>query len=493
METGEVIKAEFQEEIGSMVLVNDQFKDFYASGTAAVARPLYNPEFLASMMIQNTYHARCIKQKAADTVGLGVNVLPITSDDKNPNKDNKAVLTDWIKNINPEFTFTEILDKMCVDLESIGYGAIEVVRNRAGKPARFNHIPAKTVRVKLDGTGIIQKIGIKEVHFKYFGDTELRNDPISGKPQTEVIILHNYSPLSDWYGIPDYIPAIGAMIGNVNVRDFNINFFDNNAVPQYAVVITGGEVSEDVENIIKEHFKRHIKGNANNHKTLVLTLPDGVKVDFKPLQSDIKDGHFRNYRIDNRDEVIAAHGVPPSRIGVAENGTGSKVGSTAGDATEIYKNAVIDQRQEKLEKRLNRVISDDKVGLGIKDWYVKFNEIDMNDEEKQSQIDDRRLKNGSELINEQRKRRGLPDVPWGNTPLTQDYLNLIGAGPNSAGGAKPGGEPQLDVTPKEKPDEKIVNLQTKPNTTMGKVQTNMTKQVVKKYVAGLMDGEDNAQ
>lgn len=485
-ESGKVIKEEAGT-VGTMVLVEDQFNKEYSLTGSNIAKPPFNPEFLTSLMNQSTYHTRCIKQKAADTVGLGYQILPVTQEGVEPNPVNKETLKNFLDNIHPELTLIEILEMSQIDYESVGWQLIEIIRNRGQKPSRFNHVPAKTCRIKMDGTGWIQRRGTKERHFKNFGDLVVKEDPQSKLSQTEILNLQHYSPTSDWYGVPDYIPAIGAMIGNVNVRDYNINFFDNNGIPQYAVIITGGDLTADVEKIIEEHFKTNLKGSGNNHKTLILSLPEGVKVEFKALQADVKDGQFRMYRIDNRDEIIASHGVPPSRIGVGENGVGSKQGSSPADSTQIYKNAIIDQRQAKLEKRLNRIIADKELGLGITDWKIKFNEIDMNNATTEAEIDDKQLKNNTVVVNEVRKKKGMSDVPWGNTPLTQEYLNLIGAGPNSAGGAQAGGEIGLDVSPEEKAKQAATTGVK--GTTMGKLTKTMALIEVKKYTEAIMSGE----
>jgi phage portal protein BeeE len=80
----------------------------------------------------------------------------------------------------------------------------------------------------------------------------------------EVIHLKNYHPHSSYYGLPDFLPALRALVGNKKAGDFNITFFENNAVPQYAIIV---------------------KGNA--HKTLILAVvqDEGEKVDIeiKPL------------------------------------------------------------------------------------------------------------------------------------------------------------------------------------------------------------------
>ena len=79
-----------------------------------------------------------------------------------------------------------------------------------------------------------------------------------------------------------------------------------------------------------------------------------VNIEFKRFECEVKEASFRLHRQDNRDEILAAHGVPPYRVGVAE--TGSLGGNTARESTEIYKRSVIEPRQEMLESMINKHI-----------------------------------------------------------------------------------------------------------------------------------------
>jgi hypothetical protein len=45
---------------------------------------------------------------------------------------------------------------------------------------------------------------------------------------------------------------------------------------------------------------------------------------------------------------------------------------------------------------------------------LKLNELTLTDENTQSQIDERRIKTGTEVANEQRARRGLPAIKGGD-------------------------------------------------------------------------------
>ncbi len=119
---------------------------------------------------------------------------------------------------------------------------------------------------------------------------------------------------------------------------------------------------------------------------MVLAVPTGgqageVKIEFKPLAVETKEASFRLYRTDNRDEVIAAHRVPPYRLGISE--TGSLGGTTATESIEIYKTSVIEPRQQVLEAAINKYIlwaTPEEGGFGATGWKFEFADIDNADE-----------------------------------------------------------------------------------------------------------------
>ncbi len=390
----------------SKKLPPDSFSESY--GKLGLVQPLYNPEALARLLELNTYHYRCCRTKARETAGLGWVLKPTDEENGYEENDSYRRLEAFFNNL-PEPVST-MFNKAMFDHESIGYGAIELARegnDPEGEPALLEHIPAHTLRRHKDLKRFVQQRGNKKRWFKLAGyeydvdfETGWEYELGSLAPErraTEIIWVMNYTPRSDYYGLPDVIPAIGAIHGDLSRRDYNINFFDNYGVPAYAVFITGNYEDEDeldaegnptgktvLESEIEAHFE---KVNKNPHSTLILSIPtrdrEGeVKVELKPLAQETKEASFRLYRKDNRDEVLSAHGVPPYRAGIAEEG--SLGGSTAKESTEIYKRSIIEPRQETLESLINQEVI--LKGFGIEDWMFEFAEIDTTDQKHDLEI-----------------------------------------------------------------------------------------------------------
>ena len=413
----------------SQQIREDRFLNRYVE--MGLVQPLYNPERLAFLPEVNAYHARACQVKARDTAGLGWDLIPTRSE---ASEKVKAEIEQFLT--SQLLPLTVILYRHQYDLEVIGHGGLEVVRAGyvpAARPVILSHIPGHTLRIHESNNKFAQKRGSKIRWFKRIGyskdvdkDTGKEYPLGSIAPErraSEAIWNTLYSQRSDYYGVPDIIPALGAIHGDIARRDYNITFFDNFGVPAYAVFITGdfdpGEEDPntgrtDLEEVIESHFSELAK---NPHSTLILSLPSReggeVKIQFVPLAVEVKDASFRLYRKDNRDEIISAHGVPPYRLGIAE--TGSLGGSTAKESTEIYKSSIVNPRQEILEALINQWIIRHEWGFATTDWAFKFREIDMEDELRDIEIAARLFDMGAmrirDLIRIFGGRFGLEDDP----------------------------------------------------------------------------------
>jgi len=414
--------------------------------------PPYNLDALALFLEVSTWHFRCVKTKAISTAGLGYEFVVPEGIEK-PDEENKSKLKNFFDHPNSEQTWGEILENVLTDFEALGNGYFEIVRNRIGNgpPKEIYHIPAVTMRVRKDRKGFIQKRAGKMVYFRNFGSDPQHKDSRDPRDKdkskkrllNEVIHMKNYHPRSSYYGLPDFLPALRALVGNKKVGDFNISFFENNAVPQYAIIVKGGELARGTRKRIEEYFREHIKGQA--HKTLILEVVqdegEKVEVEIKPLAVAIKDASFRMFRNDNAEEIRVAHGVPGRLIGLTEKGGlgGAGEGTTQ---QEIFKYHVIEPKQTRLEYRINNFLI--KQGFGIQDWELRFKEIDVTDEGKVAEIVNKLVRLGVLTINEGRKlmlqkplKHAGADIPFimsSMGPLSLDTL--------AAGGVQPQMMPQ---------------------------------------------------
>jgi len=227
--------------------------------------PPYNLEYLSKIYEISPYNYAAINAKVSNIVGLGYSfeetgktkdALDEIDDPKQleraRNKINriKRDLEQWLESVNEEETFTETLVKAYVDLEATGNGYIEIGRTVAGNIGYIGHIPAKTMRVRRLRDGFIQLLYGKAVYFRNFGDLSTEN-PIAGAEDrpNEVIHLKKYTPTNNYYGIPDIIAAQNAMAGNEFAGKYNLDYFENKAVPRYIITVKGAKLSTDSRRI----------------------------------------------------------------------------------------------------------------------------------------------------------------------------------------------------------------------------------------------------
>ncbi|MED3648630.1 phage portal protein [Halalkalibacterium halodurans] len=378
----------------SKQIPEDHFKDSYQ--TDGLVQPLYNPEALAKLLEMNTHHYRAVKTKAGDVAGLGWKLKPKEGIEK-PSEAQKQIAIEFLNNVNPRKTLNEINVQVMIDFESIGYAFYEVIRSGDGDKEiiGLEHIPSHTMRIHRDMNRFCQIRGKKKAWFVRYGiekDVHVQTGEYHDKGSleheeraNEVLYLMNYTSRSDYYGVPDVMPALGALLGERERQEYNISFFDNHAVPAYAVTVTGAELDDETEKKIQKFFQQDVKNSR--HSTLVLTASRGdddystepIKFEFHALSTDMKEASFRMFRQDNRDEILSAHGVPPYRAGITIEG--QLGGSVADETTEIYKQSIINPKEEMIENIINRYILQD--GLEITDWVFELNEIDTRDIDKE--------------------------------------------------------------------------------------------------------------
>ncbi len=357
----------------SQQLPEDGWTGAYESGE--VKEPPYSLSALAELYEVNSTHRACVDAKTTNIVGLGYRFVR-----KGPDADQREreKLENLFDHCNSEMTFSGVMRSVWTDVETTGNGYIEVTRNAAGEIDGFYHVPATTVRVKTDRSGFVQIRDGRKRHFRTLG-AEPKADPETGETQNEIVHLRKYTPQSTYYGVPDILPAISGIAGDRAASEYNVSFFEHNAVPRMAVICEGGPMSDDLTQQIRRFMESEIKGQA--HKTLILEVPDnGTNLRLEPL-GDIQneDAGFLDYRRAVRDEILMVHRVPPSKITIVENANLAN----SKDQDKTFREQVVRPEQRRVEFRINQMIRDQ---IGVSDWQFRFREMDLTEELQQAEI-----------------------------------------------------------------------------------------------------------
>ena len=443
--------------------------------------PPYNPDVLSKFLDVDVVHFRCVSTKVTDSIGRKYAIVAREGVDEESKefKDEQEEVLDFIQDSNNTDGFLSAIEKADLDLESIGWGCLEVVRSMDKKIRHLYHVPAKRVRALRGFRGFVESnyasysndtdanpAAVNDAHTYYlpFGQKVLsptrkkldgtfesynprkdgdiskgqwnlkskadltKNAPIT-KSANELIFIKKNHPKSIYYGVPDFIPAIGAIRGNLDIRDFFFQYFQHNAVPQYAVIVKGAHLKDDVKEMIQEYFATHVKGQA--HSTLVIPIPASaggdVEVKFERLSAETKEGSFQETKKNNQKDIIVAHGMTPAIIGIVE---GSSLGAGKGTAqNEVYKNRVVVPRQEKWQKIITGIF---QLGLGATKTTIEFDDLDIADKREQRENIVAYVQDGIMNRNEARKQAKLgPPIKGGErfviirggTPIFVDELD----------------------------------------------------------------------
>jgi len=396
-----------------------------AYGLFDVITPPYNLYELANYYDTSFANHAAIDAKVENTVGLGYDfVVSDKTTIKLEMADNqdavnrarnrierlKIQLRDWIENLNQDESFTSIMEKVFTDVHSTGNGYIEIGRTTTGDIGYIGHIPTTTMRVRRMHDGFVQMIANKVVYFRNFGAKNV--NPITDDPRpNEIIHIKEYSPLNTFYGVPDVLAAMPAVLGDALAAQYNIDFFQNKATPRYIVTLKGAQLTAESEDKLFRFLQSGLKGQ--NHRTLYIPLPgdsEGNKVEFKmePVENGVQEASFSAYRKQNRDDILVAHQVPLSKLG----GSDASQLAAALSQDRTFKEQVARPAQRNLEKILNKIIREKTDVLEL-----KFNELTLTDELAQSQILTNYVKNQIMVPNEAREVLNLPEREDGDTPV----------------------------------------------------------------------------
>jgi|TARA_Y100000034_G_scaffold132527_1_gene195758 PBSX family phage portal protein len=391
-----------------------------------VVTPPYELTTLAELYEQSSIHYASVNARTMNTVALGYRFDDSKKAQRKLEKSQavesklsrvrddidraKRKMDGIFDDINENETFIETLIKVWNDYLTVGNGYLEIGRNNSGKIGYVGHVPATLVRVRRDRDGFVQLANnakINAVFFRNFQDLETK-DPINSDPTpNELIHFKSYTPNNTYYGVPPAVPAAAAIVGDKFAKEYNIDYFENKAIPRYAIVLKGAKLSQKSKQELVNYFRQEVKGK--HHGTLIVPLPPSMGQDsdirFEKLEAGVQDSSFDKYRKSNRDEILVGNRVPAPKVGVYDNANLA----VSRDADKTFKTQVVGPDQAIIEKRINRIVQEFTTLVTF-----KFETIDLIDEDIQSRINDRYLRTEVVSPNEIRQAIGLPQRLGGN-------------------------------------------------------------------------------
>jgi len=194
-----------------------------------------------------------------------------------------------------------------LDYLVLGNLYLEIKRSRLGKPLTLKRVPAKYMRVKSKEPGyLFLRSWVDRYSYK----------------EDEICHLFDQDIDQEIYGVPEYVAALQSAWLNENATLFRRRYYRNGTHAGYIMYITDAAHNEsDVKEIRKAVTKGRGMGNFRN---MFMYAPGGQKdgLQIIPLSEATAKDEFFNIKNITRDDILAAHRVPPQLMGVIPTNTG---------------------------------------------------------------------------------------------------------------------------------------------------------------------------
>ena len=185
---------------------------------------------------------------------------------------------------------------------------LEPVRNRLGGVLRYERVMAHwTRRGRVDTS-------------QYFYLTPGKIEHAFAPGQ----VFHLRAPdvRQEIYGVPDYLAALQSALLNESATLFRRRFYNNGAHAGFILYSTDEKLSSQAQDAITDQL-RAVKGSGNFRNLFVHVpagQPEGLKV--IPFNEVAAKDDFLNIKDVSRDDVLAAHRMPPVLIGIVPKSAG---------------------------------------------------------------------------------------------------------------------------------------------------------------------------
>ena len=373
----------------------------------------------ANERIAMAIYSERLWMKEQGTLPDGVDVQPSNEEVEDIRKEyqhlsrmEKSRLDNWTEFCCTDESLISIRRRTRMDIETLGNGYWEILRNGAGEIALIVYVPGFTVRLMpLDTEPVSVEMPVKvsdftfqpvtvmrrfrryvqviegagAVFFKEFGDPRivsrrtgtvfpsieaLRAADATDQPATEIVHFRIPSPRSA-YGVPRWMGTLLEVLGSRQASEVNFFYFQNKSVPPLALLVSGGRLSKSSIPRIEDFIENHIKGKRNFHKILIIeaesskTGPEHsgkLQLEFRPLtEAQQTDALFQNYDERNIDKVGASFRLPRLLRGDIRDFNRS----TALAALLFAEEQVFQPERQEFDFLINRKLLSD---MGIRFW-----------------------------------------------------------------------------------------------------------------------------
>lgn len=224
-------------------------------------------------------------------------------------------------------------------------------------------------------------------------------------PFEKAIHLYFPSPSDPFWGMSPLRPLLTSLATDIYARNYNKTFFENNAQVD-AVLETDEIVTREDADIIRQMWERAYGGPRKHHSVAVLW--GGLK--YREVGTKPKDANFLELTKVMRDEVLAVYGVPPAVVGIYEY---SNYANARAQMKTFWRETLL-PLMKKLEQMMNEFVIQRFDSECTGKFRTEGIAVLVEEEQEQVDIDAKLVETGLATVNERRKLKGLPPLPWGD-------------------------------------------------------------------------------
>lgn len=345
----------------SSVSIEDEFTNLYFTADSSsnlALMPPYEPRMLSKLVSLNNILSQCVEAMEVNIDATGYDFIHV-EDGKDPDPKEVETLKNFFAEPYPGKSFQTQRRKMRRDLESTGFGFLEVLRNIGNDVVAMRNADSNPIRyVKLDAAVQVKKKvmrggaeieltlwererrfcikqGSKLVFYREFdtsrqihketGDWETDAVPIEAKDRGTELLPFNVNPdVSTPYGVPRWINQLPSVLGSRKAEEHNLEYFDAGGMPPALIFIQGGTLAADAA----DQLRNYLSGkNKNKNRAVVVEAQSSsgsldssgtVQVKVERFGAEMsKDSMYSLYDKNTEDHVRTGFRLPPLFVGKA--------------------------------------------------------------------------------------------------------------------------------------------------------------------------------
>ena len=229
--------------------------------------------------------------------------------------------------------------------------------------------------------------------------------PLAYSPE-EMVWLRYFNPLEEYSGMSPLTPARLSVDMGGDAMRFNRDFFRNSAQPDFVILtdetMTDGEIAD-----FYDRWESRYQGTGNAHRPAIANFIRDIKtLGFNHREMDFIQGLRWSL-----EEVSRAFGVPKPLLADLERATFANINAAE---RMFWRNTVVPELKF-FEEQLTRQLLPRLGYPGLKlEFDLTSIEALQEDETQRVAREMQLLDRGVITINELRRERGLPEIPWGD-------------------------------------------------------------------------------